>query len=277
MWTPGSQTPDWNALAADAERQRKRRRLWAIGGGVLAAAAIGTAVALVIVNSEESDTSDSAALPDPQELPPDTTRPQPTFEDTTLPPLPQPREFISDPDKDLAPFEVDDFFVGDSRQVNGRTFQEVATAANRDCAAAAAPELGEVLTEQECISLLRATYTAGEVAVTVGVAQFPSVAHAEAARKEGADSNLRPLTTGDAPTFCQRGGCSTTTNQVGRYAYFTIAGNSDGSPASGDGVREAARDGNDLAFELIIQRGEAQASASASARVEERENRQNGD
>ncbi|MEO3755136.1 hypothetical protein [Streptomyces sp. B6B3] len=275
VWTPGGppQTPDWSALAADAERRRHRRRWWGIGGGVLAAAVIGTVVALAIVNQSDDDGGSTTTLPDPKDLPPDTSRPEPTFEETTLPPLPEPEDFISDPDKDIAPFSADDFFAGDVMEIEGRTYQEVITRGSRDCASGVTQDLGAVLTDNDCAELLRATYTGDGVAVTVGVAQFPTEEAARAARND-AVANLLPLTAGDAPDFCQLGGCRTTTNQVGRYAYFTIAGNSDGSPDEGDGTpaQQASLDGNDHAFECIIQRGEAQASASASALVEEREN-----
>jgi hypothetical protein len=240
---------------------------------VAAAAVIGTAVALAIVNQSDDGGSPTTSLPDPKDLPPDTSRPEPTFEETTLPPLPEPEDFISDPDKDIAPFSADDFFTGDVMEIEGRTYQEVVTRGSRDCSSGVTRDLGAVLTDNDCAELLRATYTGGGVAVTVGVAQFPTEEAARAARND-AVANLLPLIVGDAPDFCQLGGCRTTTNQVGRYAYFTIAGNSDGSPDEGDGTpaQQASLDGNDHAFECIIQRGEAQASASASALVEEREN-----
>ncbi|MGP3971870.1 hypothetical protein [Streptomyces sp. 6N223] len=283
VWNPGTppgmppggpQTPDWSALAADAERRRMRRRLWTIVGSVLAAAAVGTVVALLIVSSgDDSGEGTTTALPSSSDLPPDTTKPQPTFEDTTLPPLPEPRDFISNPEMDIAPFTIGAFFGDAAMEIEGRSYAQRTTEGGQDCPAAVTPDLGTVLTDHGCAALLRATYATGDVAVTVGVAQFPSEQDAEAARSE-AVNNLLPLTSGDAPDFCQRGGCVATANQIGRYAYFTIAGNADGSPISGEDTpaHQAARDGNDHAFELIIQRGEAQASASASARVEEREN-----
>lgn len=185
-----------------------------------------------------------------------------------------PSEFIADAEKDTAPFRADDFYAGDTATVNGRTYDKTATQGTDDCGAAATAELGAVLAEHGCLALLRATYTRASdgVAVTVGVAQFPTEADAEAARDEATPS-LEPLITGESPSFCQNGGCRVTSNQIGRYAYFTVAGNSDGTPDSGTDTpaQQAARDGNDIAFELLVQRGEAQASASASARVSERE------
>jgi hypothetical protein len=241
---------------------------------VAAAAVIGTVVALAIVSESGGDSEgSSSALPDPQDLPPDTSRPQPTFEETTLPPLPEPREFISDAGKDTAPFTADDFFAGDSMVIEGRDYNEVSTQGTGNCASAVTQELGAVLNRNGCAALLRATYTSDAVAVTVGVAQFPSETDAQAAR-DAAVNNLLPLTAGSTPDFCELGGCRTTANQVGRYAYFTIAGNVDGSPDEGENTpaQQASIDGNDQAFGLIIQRGEAQASASASELVEEREN-----
>ena len=281
-WAPGgSQQPDWEALAAEAERQRNRKRAWLVAGCVLAAVAIGTAVAFVIANQggdDQAEASDgsSTALPDPSES---DRHASPSFTETTLPPVPQPTEFISDADKDLAPFEPDTFFTGEAMEVEGRTYDLATTDATEGCADAVTPDLGAVLTEHHCASLLRATYTADGVAVTVGVAQFPSVDEAVGAREDAgaaADAhgevNLLPLTGGGAPDFCGNGGCRITTNQVGRYAYFTIAGNSDGTPDTGEGTaaEQASHDGNDHAFARIIARGVAQADASASAIVEER-------
>lgn len=242
----------------------------------MAAIAVGAVVALAIVTqSDDSDggtTSGAAALPDPAEEPQGGGA-TPSFDDTSLPPLPSPSEFIADPEKDTAPFRADDFFPSETATISDRTYDQVATHGVNDCAAAASPELGAVLEEHGCEALLRATFTREGVAVTVGVAQFPSEEDAVAAR-DAAVPNLLPLTSGDAPSFCQGGGCRTTSNQTGRYAYFTIAGNADGSPDSGEDTpaQQAARDGDSIAFNLIVQRGEAQASASASALVEEREN-----
>lgn len=276
---PGQQgTPDWGALAAEAEKKRGRKRLLVVGGSVLATLAVGTVVALAIVQQDSGSGGQAAGDTGGQSGGPDdgastTPAPDPTFEETTLPPLPKPREFISDADKDLAPFTAEELYPGDTMTVDGREYTKTAAEGSEDCTAGVTDELGAVLTEHGCAALLRATFTGDGTAVTVGVAQFPTEEDAQAASAAYV-RNLLPLTAGDSPEFCQRGGCRTTTNQVGRYTYFTIAGNGDGTPDSGDGTpaQQAARDGNDHAFARIIQRGEAQASASASALVEERRN-----
>jgi hypothetical protein len=285
QWVPGgSQTPDWNALAAEAEKKRARRRTLIVVGSVAAAAVIGTAVAFGIVSAGgdgggEASGDPSSSLSGPSDSASGTDDAEPTFEETTLPPLPQPRQFISDADKDTAAFEPDSFFAGDM-EIEGRPYTLATAEAADGCAGAVTDDLAAVLTEHGCTTLLRATYTGDGVAVTVGVAQLPGEEEAQAVF--GSETgHLQPLTGGGAPDFCGRGGCRTTVNQVGRYAYFTIAGNSDGTPDSGEGTpaQQAARDGNDHAFNRIIARGEAQASASASALVEERrssEARQDG-
>ncbi|ONK12032.1 hypothetical protein [Streptomyces sp. MP131-18] len=280
-WVPGgSNTPDWDALAADADRRRRRKRTTTIIASAAAAAVIGTVVAFAVVSQSDDGGSASdeasATLPEPTDVPSGSAGSEPSWDEVSLPPLPQPREFISDAEKDTAPFDVEGFWAGDTMEIDGRSYTKAATGSAADCTEAASAELGTILTDHGCTALLRATYTGGGVAVTVGVAQFGSEADAQAARQaqEGADgASLQALTGDGAPEFCQQGGCRTTANQVGRYAYYTIAGNSDGSPDSGDGTpaQQGARDGNDHAFNRIIQRGEAQASASASALVEERQ------
>ena len=275
QWVPGGDArPDWDRLAADADRQRARKRWTVIGASVGAAAVIGVVVALAIVNQGGDDggpgASPSSTLPESTAESDDA---EPTFAETTLPPVPSAREFISDADKDTAPFEAGDFYGEDPLEIDGRSYALVASDGSEDCASLTEGGLASLLNEQGCSALLRATYVGGGVAVTVGVAQLPS--EEAAAGVHGADElsgTLQALPGGDAGALCERGGCRTTRNQVGRYVYLTIAGNADGSPDSGDGTaaQQAARDGNDHAFSQIIRRGEAQASASASAIVEER-------
>lgn len=273
---PGTSTPDWGQLAAEAEQRRRRKRLLLIGGGALAALAIGTVVAIGIVQQGNGDGQQNAAgqgngAGSASGSATDSPAPEPSFEDTYVPPPPQPREFITDAEKDTAPFTADGFFAGETMEIEGRAYTRLAVHETEDCAEAVSEALGEVLTDHGCVALLRATYSAEGVAVTVGVAQFPDEEAAQAAR-EAAGAPILPLTSGDAPTFCQRGGCRTSKNQVGRYGYFTIAGNSDNTPDSGDGTpaQQASRDGNAHAHARIVARGENQASASASAIREER-------
>ncbi|UED84606.1 hypothetical protein [Streptomyces profundus] len=274
QWVPGGDArPDWNALAADADRKKSRKRWTIIGTCVGAAAVIGIVVALAIVNQGDDKGGDTAG---PSATLPEATGSddaEPTFGETTLPPIPSAREFISDADKDTAPFDVSGFYGEEPLEAGDRSYALVASDAGEDCAAFVSGDLAAQLTEQGCVALLRATFVGGGVGVTVGVAQLPSEEAALAVHGADVPGSVQVLPGGDAGALCDRGGCRTTRNQVGRYVYFAIAGNADGSPDSGDGTpaQQAARDGNDHAFAQIIRRGEVQASASASALVEERQ------
>lgn len=278
---PGTSTPDWGQLAAESEQRRRRKRLLMIGGGALATLAIGTLVAVAIVQQGSGGDDDrgnqAGGSAGSSETGSPSTAPEPSFAETSVPPLPQPREFITDADKDTAPFTTESFYASETMTIGDREYTRVAVHETEDCADATTENLGAALAEHGCVALLRATYTDDAVAVTVGVAQFPGEEEAQAAREAAreADSpaHLSALTSGDAPEFCGRGGCRTTTNQVGRYTYFAIAGNADNSPDSGSDTpaQQAARDGNEHAHARIVQRGENQASASAEARVRERE------
>ncbi|MCE7078773.1 hypothetical protein [Streptomyces sp. ST2-7A] len=274
----GAPSPDWSALAADAERDRRRRRWLVVGGGALATVLVGTVVALAIVRQDGGGADTPAdrggnALDAAEGSSPD-AQPAPTFSETSLPPPPKPREFVTDPEKDLAPFTSDGFFAGETMRVEDREYLRVAadTAEGIEaCAATAGPGPAEALAAHGCLALVRATYTAEGVAVTVGAAQFPGEEEAAAA-KEAAGGPITPLIGEGAAAFCQRGGCRTTRSQLGRYVYFTIAGNLDNTPDSGEETpaQQAARDGNEHAYTRIVQRGESQASASAEALVAER-------
>jgi hypothetical protein len=249
-----------------------------IGGGALATLAIGTVVALGIVQQGKGDGEGTGGQADDSlSASGGTTDPpsqEPTFEPTTVPPLPKPREFITDADKDIAPFTADGFFAGETMTIDDREYTRQAVHEATDCAEGGTEKMGAALAEHGCVALLRATYSGGAVTVTVGVAQFPTEEEAAAAKEASKGAHITPLISGDAPEFCGRGGCRTTRNQVGRYAYFTIAGNSDNTPDSGEDTAalQAARDGNEHAHARIVLRGENQASASASARVDERQN-----
>jgi hypothetical protein len=277
---PGTSTPDWGQLAAETERRRRRKRLLTIGGGALAALAIGTVVAIGIVRQgdDEQEPGGQAQGTDPAGgTATDSPAPEPSFEETYVPPPPQPREFITDAEKDTAPFTADGFYAGETMDVDGREYTRVALHEATDCAEGASEALGGVLTEHGCVALLRATYTAEGVAVTIGVAQFPTEEDAAAVRA-AAETPILVLANDNTPAFCGRGGCRTTKNQVGRYGYFTIAGNSDNTPDSGESspAKQASQDGNTHAHARIVLRGENQASASASAIVEDRRKNDNG-
>ncbi|QKW51816.1 hypothetical protein [Streptomyces buecherae] len=267
----GSQppTPDWSALADTAARDRRRRWLL-FGGGALAAAAIAAIVATaVIVGDDDGGKGDRSAsqLPTPAELPSESAQSEPTFSDVDPPAPISPLEVISDRSKDTAPITAAGLFPGDRATVAGRDYTKGATASTKDCGSVAQKKLYPALTGNGCRQVVRATYTNGDVAVTVGIAVFDTKAAAEKA-KAAAGPFLVSLPGDGVERFCRNTACRSTSNAIGRYGYFTIAGNTDGSPVRTDETkaRQAGLDVAEHAFSRIMQRANAQASAAATAR-----------
>lgn len=264
-------TPDWAALAdASAARARKKRWIY-IGGGILATALVGAIVATAVVttnnNADPDNPTSASELPTPETLPNESAQPGPTFSSQAPPPPPNPRDFISSAKKDKLPLSADSLFPGKKLTMGDRAYAKGATNRTTSCSAATQGALGSVLANNGCDQVIRATYSKGGVAVTVGVAVFDTAAQALKA-KEQASGGLASLPGAGVPTFCRAGAiCRKTTNAYGRYAYFTVAGFT-----SGKNVTQADKDvfatGDDLAeftFRQIHQRGKTQASAAAAA------------
>lgn len=277
-WSPGGpstpSTPDWAALAEESERARARRRRWLmIGGGAVATAVIAAIVATAVVNEggsgAKASDGPSASLPPSESLPPTPEQPEPTFSsEPPPPPPPDPRDFLSDPEKDTAPLTAATLFPGDSMTANDRKYAKGATAATESCASAAQGALGTVLTNNGCRELIRVTYQRDGMAVTVGVAVFDS-AEAASKAKDQARPNVASLPGAGVPTFCRGVVCASSANALGRYAYFTISGYTDGrsvtvSEAATEAARQVGRDAADFAFARLLERGQEQAEASVS-------------
>ncbi|KUL38131.1 hypothetical protein ADL22_19310 [Streptomyces sp. NRRL F-4489] len=241
-----------------------------IGGGAVAALAIAGIVAAAVISSGGSPdggptakpaASGSAVVPDDK----------PSFPDVSVPPPPNPRDYISDPKKDTAPLTPATLFPQQTMVVGEHSYPRTATDAVTDCTAAAQGPLVSSLTHNGCRKLLRATYAKGGVAVTIGVAVFDSPAQAAAVMNEG-KPNLKPLAGGGVPAeFCQGSKCLMTTNATGRYAYFTIAGFTSGKDvtASAPAAQQISRDGGGYAFTQISQRGKDQAAKAAEEQLKE--------
>lgn len=265
---PGPQgSPDWAALA-DETAARARRRKWLLfGGGLLGVAAVAAVVATAVVSSDSgtSDHSGASSLPSAETLPSESGTPEPSFSDVAPPAPPDPKEFISSATKDTAPLSADTLFAETRANSEGRAYQKATTAGTTACASATQGPLGGILTEHGCRSVYRATYTADGVAVTVGVAVFDDAATA-AEVKSAAKGNIASLSGGGVPTFCRATACRLTTNAVGRYAYFTVAGYTSGKAVTADDTAalRGARDVADYTFHRIWARGTAQASAYAT-------------
>jgi hypothetical protein len=269
-WSSGDDdgTPDWAALAEASETRNKRRRLLFIGGGALATIAVGTAVAMAVVSAN----GDNKASGNPGDLPasaslPSGTATAPSFAPTSAPPPLDPKDFISSAEKDKAPLSADTLFPGTRLTMNSTVYKKGATADTSRCASAVGGTLPKILTANGCTRLIRATYTNGGIAVTVGVAVFDTQAQAAKAKSQSNDSSIvRSLAGKGVKPFCDGAFCRSTRNAVGRYAYFTISGFTDAKDVTKKDT-QVFRTGDDLAeftFNQIYRRGRAQASAAAN-------------
>jgi hypothetical protein len=270
---PGGSTPDWAALADETERERNRKRRWMIAGaGALATVVVAGIVAFAVVNEGggggRASDKPSETLPTPEDLPSNTGA-DPTFKDEPPPP-PPPRDFVSNAKRDKAPLNVGTLYPSKTVSINGRPYKRTSTDTSKGCTDAAHAGLGPVLSKNDCESLFRATYTRAGLAVTVGIAVFEDAGTA-AKVKSQYQPNLVALKGGGVPDFCRTVTCRTTANSFGRYAYFTIAGRTNGEPstAADKKAEQAGRDGSTYAYARILKRGKDQAAAAVGASPEE--------
>ncbi|MFI8190752.1 hypothetical protein ACIF8T_18390 [Streptomyces sp. NPDC085946] len=264
----GGQSPDWAALAEASEARNKRRRLLFVGGGALATIGIAAAVAVAVVSangSGQASNSPAAQLPSTADLP-SASASAPSFAPTSAPPPLDPRDFIASAAKDKAPLSPEILFPGTQLTMGRTVYEKGPTADTRNCASAARQTLPKVLDANDCTRLMRVTYTRDGIAVTVGVAVFDTEAQAVKAKQQAdTRSIIKSLSGGGVKDFCAGAVCRTTTNSLGRYAYFTITGFTSGKDVT---TKDTAvfSTGDDLAeftFRQIRRRGEAQASAAA--------------
>ncbi|MFF0472244.1 hypothetical protein [Streptomyces sp. NPDC004284] len=268
---PGAQgsgdTPDWGAMADASASRGRRKRLLLIAGGVLATAAVGAIVATAVVSTnKKNDDAKNHPVPTGTVAPTGEPTPDPTFSSVAPPPPPNPKDYISDPKKDKAPLTAEGLFPGKKLSMNDRPYKKGATSSTTNCAAVTQGGLGTVLKRNGCQRVLRATYVKDGVAITVGVAVFPSEASAQKA-KEQATGGIAPLTGAGVGDFCHATVCLRRSNAIGRYAYFTQAGFANGKKVSlaDKPVFQASDDLGTFAFNQIYARGRAQASAAAAA------------
>jgi hypothetical protein len=267
----GSQTPDWAALAEASQARNRRRRLLLIGGGALATIAVGAAVAMAVASadggSEQAANRPSSELPSAGDIPSDPAVTGPSFAETSAPPPLDPKDFISSATKDTAPLGPDTLFPGTRLTMGETVYQKGEMGSTKKCASAAQGTLGAVLTKNDCTRLMRVTYEKDGVAVTVGVALFDTEAKALKAKSDADNQSVvQSLSGSGVPTFCRSAICRSTTNSYGRYAYFTVAGFTNGKDVTQKDA-EVFTTGDDLGeftFRQIRRRGEAQASAAAN-------------
>lgn len=251
--TPQTGAPDWGALAAERERAAKRRKLFLIGGGALAAVAVAGIVAAAVVASDKGDGTPEAGpttTAPSQPLPP-----EPSFSSIAPPPPKNPLDYISTAKKDTAPISAETLFPGKLMTIAGRTYTRTAGTSTTSCAAAATDGLATALPKNGCRQVVRATYVLGNSAVTVGVAVFDG--KAPATKAKATLHFLLPLNGGGVAAFCHNVSCWTTSNSVGRYAYYTISGPKNGTSATtaDTASKQAGVDASNFAFERVVQRG----------------------
>ncbi|SEP06372.1 hypothetical protein SAMN05216267_10854 [Actinacidiphila rubida] len=262
-------TPDWNALA---ERQEatgaRRRKVMMLTGGIVAIVVIAGGVATAVVMSgKNSGDGKNSATSGPSSSGTKATQslpPAPSFSSVAPPPPANPLDYLSTAAKDTAPLTPATLFPGKQFLMNGRVYAKTATSVTTQCAAGARAGLSQALGKGACRKLIRATYTNGTTAVTVGVAVFDDAGHAQKLQKVA--QYLAPLNGGGVQDFCHAVACRMTSNAVGRYAYFAIAGLKDGKTitATDKVALASANDASNFAFQRIIQRGRDAAAADPS-------------
>lgn len=266
----GGQTPDWAALAEASETRTRRRRLLLTGAGAVATVAVGAAVAMAVVSAngnDEASDKPSSGLPSAADIPGSGTT-APSFEPTSAPPPLDPKDFVASKSKDTAPLSPDTLFPGTRLTMSTNVYRKGPTADTTKCAAGTQGTLPDVLAANGCTRLLRATYVKDGVAVTVGVAVFDTEAAATKAKGQ-ADTKaiVSSLAGSGVKKFCDSAICRSTTNSLGRYDYFTVAGFTNGKDVTTKDTAVYAA-GNDLAefvFRQIYGRGQVQASAAATS------------
>lgn len=264
----GDGTPDWGALAdASAAGSRRRRRLLVVGG-IVATVVVGALVATAVVatNKKNDEAKNGGPTPTGAVTTTSSPTPAPTFSSVAPPPPPDPKDYITDPKKDKAPLTAEGLFPGRKLTMYGRPYKKGATSSTTNCASVTQGGLGSVLQKKGCQKLVRATYVRDGVAVTVGVAVFPSEKAALAAKKQ-ASGGVAPLAGAGVGNFCHATVCLRRSNSVGRYAYFTQAGFTNGTKVTQKDtpVFRASDDLGTFAFNQIYARGKSQAKAAASA------------
>ncbi|EPJ35517.1 hypothetical protein STAFG_7436 [Streptomyces afghaniensis 772] len=263
----GGQSPDWAALAEASEARNKRRRLFLVGGGALATVAIGAAVAVAVVSAGSDSQAGSPTSQVPSADIPSESASAPSFAPTSAPPPLDPKDFIASAKKDTAPLSPETLFPGTQLTMGETTYKKGPTADTKNCASASGGTLPKILTANDCTRLIRVTYSADGIAVTVGVAVFDTEAQAAKAKGQtNKKSFVKSLSGGGVKPFCESGFCRTTSNSYGRYAYFTNAGFTSGKDVTTKDT-EVFTTGDNLqlfTFRQIHRRGQAQASAAAN-------------
>ncbi|GAA1450359.1 hypothetical protein GCM10009602_46480 [Nocardiopsis tropica] len=142
---------------------------------------------------------------------------------------------VADESDDPGALAPDDLFP-ETLDVEGGTFTRVAVDDIEDCSAGAHGDYGQVLSDNECRQMVRASYLSEDEAhaVTIGVAAMPSDEDAAAAMEaqDLVGAQWFAGLAGEEGTPAERlghAGGHGSSGQWGRYVLFALATNSDGS------------------------------------------------
>ncbi|SKA31890.1 hypothetical protein SAMN02745673_04039 [Marinactinospora thermotolerans DSM 45154] len=148
---------------------------------------------------------------------------------------------VSNESTDGDPLSAGPLFPDTEIEAAGETFTLVITDETDQCATTAHGDYGDVLTENECRQVLRASYVneAGDHAVTVGVAAMPDADKAGAAQEAQnlAESRWFSGLAGEEGSGTERmdiAGGHGAGGTWGRYMVFALAANSDGRVSEAD-------------------------------------------
>lgn len=152
---------------------------------------------------------------------------------------------VSDEGADSGALAADGLFPEEIEVEGQGTFSRVAVDDSDDCAAGTHGDYGQVLADNDCRQLVRASYLSEDQnhAVTVGIAAMPSDSEAETAlgAQDLVGAEWFAGLPGDEGTPAERLGYSGghgSSGQWGRYLLFSLSANSDGSD-------EGSEDGGD--------------------------------
>ncbi|MEW1907556.1 hypothetical protein AB0442_03755 [Kitasatospora sp. NPDC085895] len=258
----GTGEPDWAAMADRHQQEVKRRKQLQIVGGVVAATLVVGGITATAVGLSGSDRRDgpstaagsgtpatggpagsepvdvgTSAVPStsagasaspgapgsPSAHP--STSPSGARTSAGAPSSAAPADpltIISSAATDTAPLDPAALFPA-TATVDGRTWTRLTTATTDPCWKATTGGLGDVLAAHGCRSILRATYTTGSSAVTVGIAVLDTKAQADAVAA-GHKGQVQGLVPAGHTSYCTSAGCANTHAAVGRYGYYTVAG-----------------------------------------------------
>ena len=260
---------DFVAMAERGESARRRKRRLRLATALVATGCVAAVGGTLLATGSAGRQHTAAPKSRATAAAPTTAAAAPSTAPTTAAPTAAPSAsaapasllaVLSAASSDSAPLTAAGLFPARATGPGGQVYSLVATTGS-GCAPAVTPPLAAVLAKNGCEQVFRASYTSGGTAVTVGIAVFAAAGPAAAVKSE-ATGNVESLAGGPLHPFCRGVVCRLSVNSVGRYAYFTVAGYTDGKPVpAADTLALTA--GADME-RLVIQSLQARARAEAA-------------